>query len=402
MDLKSGYPFWAIKNGLIAAFPKLHGSIEVDALVVGGGITAALISRELVASGMSVAVVERRDIGWGSTSASTALLQYEIDTEFLELSELVGEAGATLAYLACADSVRRVLQIARGYRGVEAFPLRSLYYASHFWHGPRLRKECAARRGIGLDVELVEHQELRKKYAIDAHLGLLSQTAAALDPYQLAYAVLRGLARTGIAVHDHTVMSNFKPRRGGVDVEFESGASARCKHLVLACGYETQAWLDPRVARNRSSYAYITDPQETDLGALANTMIWESARPYLYLRRTRDRRLLIGGEDDEIDIPARRDGRVASKAATLQKRAESLFPAFDWTPAFAWAGTFAETEDGLPWFGPHEQHGPHVHFAMAYGGNGITYSQIGAEILAKSLCGEKHPLQRLFSFSRLD
>jgi glycine/D-amino acid oxidase-like deaminating enzyme len=65
------------------------------------------------------------------------------------------------------------------------------------------------------------------------------------------------------------------------------------------------------------------------------------------------------------------------------------------------AGTFAETEDGLPFFGPHEQHGPRVHFAMAYGGNGITYSMIGAELLRDRIEGRHHPCSKLFSFDRL-
>ena len=59
-------------------------------LVVGGGITGALIADELSAHGHEVAVIEQRDIGWGSTAASTALLQYEIDTHLLELAERYG------------------------------------------------------------------------------------------------------------------------------------------------------------------------------------------------------------------------------------------------------------------------------------------------------------------------
>jgi len=39
---------------------------------------------------------------------------------------------------------------------------------------------------------------------------------------------------------------------------------------------------------------------------------------------------------------------------------------------------------------------------MAYGGNGITYSAIGAEILRDTMMGLTHPLAGLFSFSRLD
>lgn len=68
---------------------------------------------------------------------------------------------------------------------------------------------------------------------------------------------------------------------------------------------------------------------------------------------------------------------------------------------FSWAGTFAETADGLPFFGPHDQWGPRVHFAMAYGGNGITYSMIGAQLLRAGIERRAHPLAGLFGFGRL-
>ena len=102
MDLKSGYPFWAVKNGLLHAFPPLDRDLRCDVAVVGGGISGALIADELAAHGHEVAVLEQRDIAWGSTAASTALLQYEIDTHLIELSQRFGERNAALAYRACA------------------------------------------------------------------------------------------------------------------------------------------------------------------------------------------------------------------------------------------------------------------------------------------------------------
>jgi glycine/D-amino acid oxidase-like deaminating enzyme len=77
-----------------------------------------------------------------------------------------------------------------------------------------------------------------------------------------------------------------------------------------------------------------------------------------------------------------------------------MFPQLPLQPAFSWAGTFAETCDGLPYFGIHPQYGSRVHFAMAYGGNGITYSMIGARLLRASLQRRSHPLAKLFSFTR--
>jgi len=173
--------------------------------------------------------------------------------------------------------------------------------------------------------------------------------------------------------------------------------------VVIAAGYASQGWLDQRVARNSSSYAFVSDPLRRDaLGPLASLLVWESARPYFYLRSTDDHRLVVGGEDDAIDIPARRDRRVLRKSRKLLARTQRLFPHLALQPAFMWGGTFAETADGLPFFGPHPQYGPRVLFAMAYGGNGITYAMIGAQLLRALIERRAHPLRALFGFERLE
>ena len=401
MDLKSGYPFWAIRGGLSAPLPPLAADLDCDVAVVGGGITGALIADELAAHGHAVAVLEQRDIGWGSTSASTALLQYEIDTHLVDLARRHGEADAALAYTACVEAIDWLRERASGLDGVAFTSCRSLYYASRRRHVRDLRAEFAARLRHGIDVEWWEPGDIEAAYGFRAPAAILSRQAAQVDPYRMAQKLLRRLHRAGAAVHDHEAVVDLQATPRGVRLRTASGFQLRAGHVVLACGYENQRWLRQRVARNRSSYALVSDPLPAALlGGLLDSLVWESARPYLYLRTTPDRRLLVGGEDDAIDIPARRDARVMGKAARLLKRAHTLFPQLPLQPAFAWAGTFAETRDGLPWFGAHAQHGPRVLFAMAYGGNGITYSALGAQLLRATIERRRHPLKTLFSFQR--
>ncbi len=401
MDLKSGYPFWAVSNGLMQAFPRLEADHRCDVAVLGGGITGALIADELARHGFDVAVLEQRDIGWGSTAASTALLQYEIDTHLVDLARQYGEADAALAYRACADAIDRLHEVASAWRDVGFARNRSLYYASRRRDVRALTEEHDARRRHGLDVEMLSKERVREDYGFDAHAALLSAQAARVDPYRLTHRLLQRLRKQGAAVFDRTHVEDVATTSRGVTLRTDTGVHVRASHLVIAAGYAGQHWLKQRVARNRSSYAFISDPLPKDeLGFLADTLLWETARPYLYMRSTSDDRLLLGGEDDAVDIPAKRDARVQKKARTLLKRLSDLFPGLEITPAFSWAGTFAETEDGLPFFGPHSQWGPRVHFAMAYGGNGITYSMLGAGLLRALIERRRHPLWPLFSFAR--
>ena len=89
MNLHSGTPFWLAKNGLAAARPPLRSPERCDVAVIGAGVTGALVADALTAAGADVIVIDRHDSGLGSTAASTALIQHEIDLELLQLCKRI-------------------------------------------------------------------------------------------------------------------------------------------------------------------------------------------------------------------------------------------------------------------------------------------------------------------------
>lgn len=402
MDLKSGYPFWAIKNGLFAPFPPLDRDSRCDVVVLGAGISGALIARELAGHDYDVIVVDERDVAWGSTAASTALIQYEIDTHLIDLARRHGLDDALLAYRACVDAIGQLHAVVATYRDAGWRSCESLYYASRTRDAGALAREFALREAHGFEVEWLDAARLLQRYGIAAPAAILNRPAASFDPYRFTCRLLQRLQRDGTRVFDRTTVTQIQPRSRDVRLTTREGFDIRASHVVVAAGYAGQRWLAERVACNRSSYAFVTDPiDRTLLGPLANTLIWESARPYRYLRATADDRLLVGGADDAIDLPARRDRRVGRKVERLLHAVQRQFPHLPLQPAFGWGGTFAETPDGLPYFGPHTQYGQRVLFALAYGGNGITYAMLGAALLRAWIERRAHPLKKLFSFDRL-
>ena len=75
--------------------------------------------------------------------------------------------------------------------------------------------------------------------------------------------------------------------------------------------------------------------------------MWETARPYFYLRTTADRRIVFGGLDDPFATPSRRDKKLPAKARALARLFARLFPSLAFEADYAWTGTFADTSDGL-------------------------------------------------------
>jgi glycine/D-amino acid oxidase-like deaminating enzyme len=167
----------------------------------------------------------------------------------------------------------------------------------------------------------------------------------------------------------------------------------------VCTGYETETYLKQKVARLASTYAIASEPTSLTGWGEKQCEIWEHADPYLYLRTTKDNRIIVGGEDEDFRDPRRRDLLIPRKAETLAKRFRELFPDIAFETAYAWTGTFGETEDGLAYIGEHRDW-PNAFFALGYGGNGITFSLLAAEIIRDALLGRRNEDAELFRFDR--
>lgn len=79
-DLRSGKAVWTAYRHANIPASRLERSTHTEVVVVGAGITGALVSQVLTEVGIRPLILDRRDgARLGSTAASTALLQFELD-----------------------------------------------------------------------------------------------------------------------------------------------------------------------------------------------------------------------------------------------------------------------------------------------------------------------------------
>ena len=169
--------------------------------------------------------------------------------------------------------------------------------------------------------------------------------------------------------------------------------------VIFAIGYEIPSMLPQNLVRLRSTYALVSEPV-SDFGAWsAEPIVWETARPYAYLRSTLDRRLLIGGMDLPFVDPVRRDRHLPDRHRRLEKRLKQWLPSVRFDSAYTWAGTFAETKDGLPLIGPIPGL-PGAFAALGYGGNGILFGVIAGNVLRDAIEGVANDLSKPFRIDR--
>jgi glycine/D-amino acid oxidase-like deaminating enzyme len=400
MDLLSGAPFWPIRDGLLATYPPLERSVRCDVAIIGGGISGACVAHELTAAGLDVVVLDRRDIGTGSTAGSTSLLQYELDTPLAALVARMGEPAAARVMHRCVEAVERIGELAAKSPFACGFRRReSLYGASRAGDVAALRTEYELRRRHGFDVRFWDRAAVTARSSLPFAAAIVSQPAAEVDAHCLAHGLLRRAVARGARVHDRTRVRDWRVRGRGVLLRTDRGAEVRAGRLVVAAGYEADSFLRSPATRLLTTFALITEPVTKLPGWPGRRLIWETARPYFYARTTDDNRILMGGEDEPFVNPTRRAAALPAKARALLRHFRRWFPAIAVEPAYRWAGTFATTDDGLPFIGPHRAH-PHVFFALGYGGNGITFSVVAAGIIRDLCLGKKNADAALFRFGR--
>jgi glycine/D-amino acid oxidase-like deaminating enzyme len=181
-------------------------------------------------------------------------------------------------------------------------------------------------------------------------------------------------------VHDRTTVVRHRTTSRGIELMTDRDARIRARWLVVASGYEADRFLPEGITTLHSTYALAGEPVSDFPGWPAGLpVIWDTGNPYLYLRTTPDHRVIMGGYDEPFSDAVARDRLLGRKVAALRRRFAGLFPRIPLEVATAWAGTFGQTRDGLPFIGEHSAV-PSTWFALGYGGNGIPYSLLAAEL----------------------
>ena len=400
MDLTTGLPFWLVKNGLPYDYPQLDKNINCDVVILGGGITAAINAFILVEAGIPCVLIEKRSIGLGSTIATTALLQYQIDTPLSKLIELRGEEHAKKAYLLCAETIGTLANISKkvGYHDFERKP--SLYFASYKKHVGLLKKEYALHKSLGLNINYWDENKIKEKMGFSAPAALYSDHSAQIDAYKFCHLILQYCLSKGLKVYDRSEMVDIKHSNSGVVLKSIQGHKVNCKKLVYATGFEVVDLIDKKIVQLMSTWAIVSQ----QIGHKKefwrkNCLIWESKEAYLYIRTTVDNRIMLGGRDEATNNPKVRIDKLELKTKQLGDDFAKLFPKLSFRPEFSWAGTFGVTKDGLPFIG-HYGPKPNGLFSLGFGGNGITFSVIAAEIIRDILLEKPNPNEAIFAFDR--
>jgi glycine/D-amino acid oxidase-like deaminating enzyme len=385
-------------------YPPLKGHLDVDAVVIGGGIVGASVAETFARAGVRVAVVEANLVGHGSTAANSALLMQEPDEHLGALTRRYGGKAARRIWELSRGATRDFVKTLRRLKiACDLVERDTVYYTMENRKIPALRAEHRRRRAAGFGGRWLDAAALQRATGIRGAAAIRTTGNAQLNPYRACRGLMHAAHERGARVFERSAVRRVDATSTGVIVRTQGGTIAATS-VIVATGYATRMF-KPLAGRFKMAHTYVlaTHPiasHSRRAMGLGDVMLWDTRRPYHYARWTADRRLLLGGGDRPLDAPRLRARAFAEGTREVRQYFEDLFHAPDLArPAYAWEGLFASTPDGLPFIGPHRRYPRHL-FALGYGGNGMTFGFLAAKLLLEQFKGVRSADRRLFAFDR--
>ena len=374
-------PFWTDQFPRPADLPVASACpSEVDVAIVGSGYTGLTAARELAKSGAVVTVLERETIGWGASSRNGGMATPGIKQSITNIFKRYGREKGRLFWQASLDAVDLLGQIVaeenldcdwerNGHVGLA-------YKESHF-EGMK-KKADWLKKELGYSVQLVPPSDLREQIGSDVFYGgSVDEFSGGLQPAKYVFGLARAVAGQGVALCEHTAVTRITKQANKFQIDTSQGA-VTAKEVVLATnGYTDRLvpGLKPKIFPV-GSYCIVTEPLSAELQQKLSPkgrMFFDSKWFLNYFRLTPDGRMLWGGRNNLST-----NLELEESAQILRKQMVHTFPDLDNIPVtHSWTGQLGITFDLMPHIGQVDG----LHYALGYGGHGLSIATyLGTEI----------------------
>ena len=386
----------------------LGGSIEADVAIVGAGYTGLWTAYYLKRAQPSLRVVvleaqragfgaSGRNGGWLTGFFSGAPRRYERGAGRPGFLALQRAMFATVEEVACVLDRERI--------DADLLVGGQLAVALDDAQAQRLRAHVRDMRELGLDQtdlrELDAAQLAERVRIAGARSATFSPHAARMHPAKLLAGLARAVEQLGVPIYERTAVREIAAHEARVGTD-GMRVLVRARWIVRAAeGYTASLRGLRRALVPMNSSMIVTEPLPgsvwDEIGWRGGELIDDGAHAFVYLQRTADGRIAIGGRGVPYRFGSRTDGEGSTARATIESLRAALqrmFPAASGCAIdHAWSGVLGVARDWCPSVGADPRTG--LAWAGGYAGQGVAAANLAGRTLSDLLRGERTELTEL-------
>lgn len=385
--------YW-IDSAPLPHFPKLEASLEVDVVIIGGGITGVTAAHLLKQRGKTVALLERDRLARVDTGHTTAHLTAVNDLSRQEMVRSFGKDAAKAVWDAGSAAIDLIVQNIRAndiscdFRWVPGYlhvPAENAADSDRRF----LEREAAVLQELSIDGTLLS------AIPVFNCLGIKFPHQALFHPRKYLSALAQKIPGSGSHVFEQSEAGEVQ----------DDPLAVKCGAHQIRCSYVVMATHNPLVGRagvtgatlfqsKLALYSTYAVGAKVPSGQLPEASFWDTSEPYNYLRIHRHQEFdyaILGGEDHKTGQAT----DTSESYRRLEQRMLRFIP--EAKIDHRWSGQVIDTNDGLPFIG---ELVPHQFGATGYAGNGMTFGTLGAMMATDAVLKRRNPWTDLFDPGR--
>lgn len=375
-------------------YPQLDGARECAVCIIGAGFAGLGTAMSLLERGhKDVVVLEAEEVGHGASGRNGGFVFGGFSLGERDLQRAAGPAARQL-YGDTLNAVGLIRERVKRH-GIDCDAHEAGVILANWFDDDRIldAQQRFMHEHMGVQWQRIGRAELAGQLQTRRYKGGLFEPGAFhFHPLKYAQGLARILARSGVAIHEHSRVTALARRSEGWLVTTARGR-VRADEVVVCCGGYL-ARLHPRLRSAIlpiATYVMATEPLGERLPSAIRTKaaVYDTRFAFDYYRALPDTRLLWGGR---ISILHRSPRAVAK---LLYRDMVRVYPQLEGVKVeHAWSGLMSYARHKMPQVG---QLPDGLWYGMGFGGHGVAPTTLAGELLSDAMLGKPG---RLRSYAR--
>lgn len=374
-------------------YPALKEDMEIDVVVIGGGITGITAAHRLIKSGKKIAVIEAYKIGGVTTGYSTGNLYIPVQPFYQTIVDKFNLETARIIAHSRQFAINYIEKI------IEENKISCNFFRRD-WYGysldnPRINieKEVELFKKMGIPIEYTKELPLPFKFKKAFHLP----NQARFDPLQYVISLAENLKKLGCHLFENTRVTDFHEKKD-VCIVTTDHAKITAKKILIAT----------HTPIGISSFQSFTAPYRSYVvaGKLKTTNcpdghFWELDKP-AHITSTHP-------EERDQNKPAlimvsgshHKTGQDKNMRGHYQELENFLRQHLNITEiSHQWSAQHYHAADNIPYIGLASRFAKHTYIATGFFADGLVYGTLAGMIMGDLVLEKNNPLETTYCSTR--
>lgn len=379
------------ESGNLPCFPKLDGDLNVDAVIIGGGITGITTAYLLANKGVKVALLETGKLLNGTTGHTTAKITAQHGLIYDEFIRNFGIKKAQLYYRANARALNFIQEIVEKNQICCDFKKQDAYiYAATSKFALELEREEQAYQLLGIDGDMTDTLPINLKIKN----ALVMKNQAQFNPVKYLAYLVRIIKEKGGLIFENTTAVNIKKGKQ-LGVLTDQGPCVNGKYILSCSHFPFYEGVGLYSTRLRADRSYVIAAKIK--GKYPGGMYIKADQPPRSLRSALingEEMVLIGGQSHKTG----QGGDTSEHYKAVELFGEQTFGLE--SIAYRWSAQDLITLDKIPYIGSITSGQPNILVATGFRKWGMTTGTVAAELMSSIILGHTSPYKELYTPSR--